>query len=184
MRNSRHFTWQVSEFETVSWLRVYMWMSQSYIVFRIFTIHLPLFTSCFLVFTRGRHSFDPSPRYGAPLWWPAMQLPHCLWSQAWVGHHHLFISCFLQWTLRPSGKLTVCYRKNGSSRVGKFTYSKWWFSIAVVVYQRVCPDIFVCWYQSIRIFGEDLSIVQWNFQNQWRDCTFKKAMIMWDIPSL
>jgi hypothetical protein len=96
--------------------------------------------------------------------------------------HFMFSSGKL--TLRPSGKLTVCYRKNGSSRVGKFTYSKWWFSIAVVVYQRVFPDIFVCWYQSIRIFGEDLSIVQWDFQTQWRDCTFKKAMIMWDIPSL
>ena len=39
----------------------------------------------------------------------------------------------------PSGKLTMCYWK--WLRNSWFTYKKWWFTIVMLVYQRVC---FVC----------------------------------------
>ena len=43
----------------------------------------------------------------------------------------------------PSGDLRVCYWKWSIYR--SFTYSKWWFSIVMLVYQRVYGLIYVGW---------------------------------------
>ena len=43
----------------------------------------------------------------------------------------------------PSGNLTVSYWKH--TIYSWFTYSKWWFSIAMLVYQRVIQTVAFCW---------------------------------------
>ena len=50
----------------------------------------------------------------------------------------------------PSGNLTVCYWK--LPIYSWFTYSKWWFSIAMLVYQRVIQTVAFCWTWNIMSF--------------------------------